>query len=171
MSRILVVDDDPEMRRLVRAYLQAAGHTVTLAPDGKAAASAASQEPPDLIVTDIQMPLLDGFGLFDAVRSDPRTARVPVVIMTAHDNREMLLKALRAGVDDFIGKPFDRVDLMKIVGERLKPPATGAPPSAVAAATAPPAPAAAPAAAAAPREVAVSVAACEVCASRPSPRS
>ena len=126
MSRILVVDDDSDMRDVVCAYLKAAGYTVDLAHDGEAGVRAAIQEPPDLIVTDIQMPKLDGFGLFNAVRSNPRTAHVPVVILTAHNNRELLLKALRLGVDDFVGKPFNSAELLKAVADRLKPrPAIG----------------------------------------------
>ena len=121
MSRILVVDDSSDLRDLVRAYLQAAGHTVELAYDGEAGLKAAIKEPPDLILTDIQMPRLDGFGLFSAVRSNPRTAGVPVIMLTAHNSREMLVKALRAGVDDFLGKPFNSADLLKTVADRLKP--------------------------------------------------
>lgn len=121
MSRILVVDDSADLRDLVRAYLQAAGHTVELAYDGEAGLKAATREPPDLILTDIQMPRMDGFGLFSAVRSNPRTAGVPVIMLTAHNSREMLVKALQAGVDDFLGKPFNSADLLKTVADRLKP--------------------------------------------------
>jgi len=121
MSRILVVDDDPDLRALVGTYLKAAGHAVDFAEDGVAGAAAAARQPPDLIVTDFQMPRMDGFGLFNAVRADPRSARVPVIMVTAHGSREMLNKALELGIDDFVTKPFERGDLLQIVADRLKP--------------------------------------------------
>ena len=137
MSLILVVDDSPEIRQLVRAYLQAAGHTVRVAPDGQAGLESAMMNLPDLIITDVRMPFRDGFGLLDAVRADRRMGHVPVMMMTAYNSREILAKALHAGVNEFIGKPFDRVDLMRLVGECLRAPVARAPvaraPAAVAA--------------------------------------
>lgn len=123
MSRILVVDDDPDMRALVGAYLKAAGHAVEFAEDGVAGAQAMLRQLPDLVVTDFQMPRLDGFGLFNAIRSDRRAVGVPVVMLTAHNSREMMLKALHLGLDDFLGKPVTQAELLRVVGERLKAPA------------------------------------------------
>ena len=126
MSRILIVDDSHDLRVLVEAYLKSVGHTVTLANDGEEGVRAATGQPPDLILTDFQMPRLDGFGLFGAVRSDPRTAHVPVIMLTAHNRREMLGKALRAGVDDFLGKPFKKEELLDAVAVALKGAASAA---------------------------------------------
>jgi CheY-like chemotaxis protein len=121
MSRVLVVDDDPDLRALVGAYLKAAGHVVEFAVDGVEGVEAAARRLPELIVTDFQMPRMDGFGLFNAVRANPRAANVPVVMLTAHNSREMMNKALSLGVDDFLGKPITRDELVRVVAERLHP--------------------------------------------------
>src|SRR5262245_9881349 len=115
MSRVLVVDDDPDIRALVGAYLKAGGHGAEFAEDGEAGVAAATAQAFDLILTDVRMPRLDGFGLFNALRSNPGTAQVPVIMFTAHYSRELLIKALSAGVDDFIGKPVTGPELMQVV--------------------------------------------------------
>ena len=84
MSRILVVDDDPDIRNLVGAYLTADGHTVEFAVNGILGIGAALGDMPDLIVTDFQMPGMDGFALFNAVRANAEK-KVPVVMITTFD--------------------------------------------------------------------------------------
>lgn len=119
MSRILVVDDDPDMRALVATVLKSKGHQVELAEDGAAAVAALAKALPDLVVTDFQMPRMDGFGLFNAIRANPRAAAVPVVMITAHNSREMMLKALGLGIDEFLGKPVTPAELLRVVEGRL----------------------------------------------------
>lgn len=119
MSSILIVEDSQDMRDLVSGYLQAEGHSVTSVKSGKEGLRIVADLKPDLIVSDIMMPGLDGFGVFEAVRSDPRTASIPVVFLTAMNDRETLLRALRAGVDDFVSKPFQRAELVSVVARRL----------------------------------------------------
>src|SRR4029079_15627739 len=106
MSRILVVDDDADLRALVGVYLKAAGHTVEFAPDGVAGAEAAARQPPELIISDFQMPRMDGFSLFNAGRGNPKSARLSVIMLTAHHSPEMMAKALRLGIDEFLAKPI-----------------------------------------------------------------
>lgn len=127
MSRILVVDDDRDMRALIGTYLEAAGHAVEFASDGQVALEAVSRRVPDLILTDFQMPRMDGFGLFNAIRSHPRASRVPVVMVTAHNSREMMQKALSLGIDEFLGKPITKDDLLRVVAKGLKPQAPAEP--------------------------------------------
>jgi serine/threonine-protein kinase PpkA len=128
MSRILVVDDSPDIRQLIRTYLQADGHVARLATDGQSGLEAAMMDLPDLIISDVRMPFMDGFGLLDAVRADRRMANVSFMMMTAYNSPEILAKALRAGVNEFISKPFDRVELMKMVGQALRAQGMLAPP-------------------------------------------
>lgn len=116
MARILVVDDDPDIRDLLGVYLKADGHTPDFADSGVTAMQAAARTVPDLILTDYQMPQMDGFALFSAIRSTPQTARVPVVMLTAHNSRALMLKALGMGLDDFLGKPITREELARVVG-------------------------------------------------------
>lgn len=125
MSYILVVDDDPDMRALIGAYLTAAGHEVDFAADGVAATEHLWRRVPDLVVTDFQMPRMDGFSLFNAIRAQKSASRVPVVMVTAHNSRDMMQKALGLGIDDFLGKPITQADLVRVVTERLKPVAPG----------------------------------------------
>jgi serine/threonine-protein kinase PpkA len=121
MSRILVVDDDPDIRGLLAAYLKADGHSVEFAEDGVAGAASAVRFVPDLVVADFQMPRMDGFALFNALRSTPATAKVPVIMLTAHNSPTLMIKALGMGLDDVVGKPVTREDLNKVVSHLLKP--------------------------------------------------
>lgn len=120
MSRILVVDDDPDIRHLLGTYLKADGHAVEFAVNGIAGIGAALAAMPDLIVTDFQMPGMDGFALFNAVRANAEK-KVPVVMITAHHSRALMQKALGLGIDDFIGKPITRDELARIVAPLVAP--------------------------------------------------
>ena len=119
MANILFVDDNIEVRQLVQRYLEEEGHRVVPADNGRQAQRIAPEMRPDLIVTDIMMPKLDGFGFFEAVRADPKTAKTPVIFLTALNNPETLRKALKAGVDDFISKPFERAELIRVITQQL----------------------------------------------------
>jgi CheY-like chemotaxis protein len=121
MSRILVVDDDPDIRALIATYLRPEGHAVEFAEDGARGLETATSLVPDLVLADFQMPRMDGFALFSALRANPKTARVPVVMLTAHHSRALMLKALAKGLDDFVGKPVTREDLVKVVARLVKP--------------------------------------------------
>ena len=121
MGRILVVDDDPDIRSLLAAYLTVDGHSVEFAEDGVAGAASAVRFVPDLVVADFQMPRMDGFALFNALRSTPATAKVPVIMLTAHSSPTLMIKALGMGLDDVVSKPVTREDLNKVVAHLLKP--------------------------------------------------
>ncbi len=108
---ILVVDDEANNRKTLQSLLQPLGHQVELAVDGTSALDRASALAPDLILLDVMMPGLDGFEVCRRVRANPALAEVPVILVTALDDRASRLSGLEAGADDFVTKPFDRTEL------------------------------------------------------------
>ncbi len=123
MSRILVVDDEPRIVDVVRAYLEREGHAVEVANDGDAALAAARATPPDLIVLDVMLPGRTGFDVLRALRaeSDPGPA---VILLTARDDVIDRVAGLELGADDYVTKPFEPRELVARVGavlRRLRP--------------------------------------------------
>lgn len=109
--RVIVAEDEAVTLEFMRELLDA-HYAVETVPDGRAALEAVGRDPlPDLILSDLAMPRLDGLGLLRALRQDPRTARIPVVFITAHDDEATRLMGLEEQVDDFIGKPVRRREL------------------------------------------------------------
>jgi len=107
---VLVVDDAPEARRALRRSLEAFGHEVVEAQDGHEGLALAGRNV-DLILLDVEMPGLDGFAFMERLRADPERFNLPVIMVTGHDHREQRLQAVASGVNDFIGKPFDLLEL------------------------------------------------------------
>ena len=89
-------------------------------PDGEAALAAARARPPDLVLADVMMPRLDGFGLLSALRADPRTATIPVILLSARAGEESRVEGLEAGADDYLVKPFSARELLARVGAHLE---------------------------------------------------
>ena len=118
-ARVLVVDDNADMRDYV-AGLLAPDHAVSTADDGEEALAAVRREVPDLVLTDVMMPRLDGFGLLAALRADPATARVPVVMLSARAGEEATVEGLEAGADDYLVKPFSALELRARVRANLE---------------------------------------------------
>ena len=118
--RILVADDDWLNRDLLKAYLSTSGCEVITAVDGREALDAALKQPPDLALIDVQMPRMDGLALCQALKTNPSTRFVPVVIVTALDTEEEKLKALEVGADDFVTKPYSSVILLTRVRSLLR---------------------------------------------------
>lgn len=110
MARILVVDDEPDIRRILALALERAGHVVVVASDGAEAAGLHERDQFDLIVSDLLMPGLDGIQLAKVVRSDPR-CNIPILLVTASASPQDLVDAHRAGVTAHLGKPFGLVEL------------------------------------------------------------
>jgi putative two-component system response regulator len=119
-ARILVVDDEERNRRLLAAMLEADGYLVLEAADGEQALALARQSAPDLILLDIMMPGMDGFEVARALKADHATRPVPVVMVTALDDRESRLRGLEAGAEEFITKPVDRNELRVRVRNLLR---------------------------------------------------
>ncbi len=109
---VLVADDDTSIRDYLSATLTAMGYWVETASDGEEALRRIARDRPDLLVLDIHMPNIDGHGVTDALRKDPATVDLPILMVTALDARVERLKAVDLGVDDFITKPLDRAELV-----------------------------------------------------------
>ena len=110
-GKILVVDDDPLGRDTIEALLAPEGYDLLTASSGLDALTQASRTTPDLILLDIMMPGMDGYEACRRLRSDPAVSEVPIILITALDDRESKLQGIRAGADDFVSKPIDRVEL------------------------------------------------------------
>jgi DNA-binding response OmpR family regulator len=116
--KIVVIEDDEAIRGLVATFLRAGGHTVVPSGDPVGARELIRREAPDLVLCDIAMPDLDGYGVLRALQNDPETAHYPVVFLTAHREFTERVEAFRFGVVDYITKPFTRDVLLRRV-ERL----------------------------------------------------
>ncbi|RKH69687.1 ATP-binding protein [Corallococcus aberystwythensis] len=117
-GRVLLADDNADMREYVGRLL-GAHWTVEMVADGEAALQAALARPPDLILSDVMMPGLDGFGLLQALRADERTRTVPVILLSARAGEEAQEEGLTAGADDYLVKPFSTRDLLSRVTAQL----------------------------------------------------
>jgi signal transduction histidine kinase/DNA-binding response OmpR family regulator len=116
--RILLADDNADMREYVRRLLSER-YEVETAADGEAALGAARARTPDLVLTDVMMPRLDGFGLLKALREDPATSVVPVILLSARAGEESRVEGIEAGADDYLVKPFAARELLARVGTHL----------------------------------------------------
>ncbi|MBW7882831.1 MAG: response regulator [Caldilineaceae bacterium] len=110
-SVILVVDDAPAGRETMEALLYSPSYELHFASNGPEALSLASKKRPDLILLDVMMPGMDGFEVCRRLRLDPDLAEIPVILVTALDDRNSRLQGIDAGADDFITKPFDSAEL------------------------------------------------------------
>lgn len=120
MSRVLVADDNPVSRELIREILEPLDCEVLEAADGSEALETIRQALPDLVLLDIQMPVMDGFSVLQALRGDPRFATVRVAAITAYAMQGDREKALTAGFDDYITKPIHAATLRTRVGALLR---------------------------------------------------
>src|SRR5437867_4455861 len=118
-SRILLSDDNADMRNYVQRLL-GDRYEVRAVPDGTAALAAAREEAPDLVLSDVMMPGLDGFGLLRELRQDERTAGVPVILLSARAGEEATVDGLAAGADDYVVKPFSARELIARVRTHLQ---------------------------------------------------
>ena len=106
-QRILVVDDDKQIARLIRSYLEQAGFQVNVAHDGETALHALRRERPDLVVLDLMLPDRDGWDVTRTVRSDPSLAATPIIMVTARVEDTDRIVGLELGADDYVTKPFN----------------------------------------------------------------
>ncbi|MEQ1578162.1 MAG: response regulator, partial [Hyphomicrobium sp.] len=105
--RVLVIDDEITQRMLVKEYLEEAGHLVRLSEDGKRGFKMATATNPDIILLDLMLPSIDGYSLCKSLKSNPGTAEIPVILITASREADVIEKGLAAGADDFVTKPVD----------------------------------------------------------------
>jgi DNA-binding response OmpR family regulator len=112
MPKILIVDDDVSITELMKALVSMDGHQPTTVNDSTKAIEVANSVHPDLITLDLMMPGLTGFELCDLLHNDPKFANVPIVIISARDDRESKERAIEMGAKDYITKPFGVDELM-----------------------------------------------------------
>lgn len=115
MKRILVVDDQPSLRRLMDVVLSDAGFEVELAEGGEQALRRIGTAPPEVCVLDVMMPRVDGWEVLRAIRDDPSTAELPVVLLTAKGEPGDRLRGWELGCDAYVAKPFDPPDVVQEV--------------------------------------------------------
>jgi two-component system KDP operon response regulator KdpE len=116
-SSILVVDDEAQIRRTLRLVLRANGFGVAEADTGQAALEALASRPFDLLILDLVLPDIDGVEVCQSLR---RWSRLPVIVLSAYGEEEMKIRALRAGADDFVSKPFSAAELLARIGSALR---------------------------------------------------
>ena len=122
-SWVLVVDDDDDIRGLIRALLERAGHEVIEAPEGRSGLRELYAGSPDLVILDVAMPGLDGWATLERIRE---VSDVPVLMLTARDAELERVRGLRGGADDYVVKPFGRQELLARVDVLLRRPRSGA---------------------------------------------
>ena len=120
MPQILVVEDDPDIADLIRHYLEKSGHAVQLLGSGAAVLPKVRGERPDLIVLDLMLPGLDGLMVCQALRSDPLTAAIPIIMVTARGDEADRIAGLELGADDYVTKPFSAKELAARVSALLR---------------------------------------------------
>jgi CheY-like chemotaxis protein len=120
MSRILVIDDNTDIRENTAEILSLAGYETHTAENGKKGIEAAIKQKPNLIICDIMMPELDGYGVLHLLKKNPETENIPFIFLTAKAERNDFRKGMEMGADDYITKPFDDLELLKAVEIRLK---------------------------------------------------
>lgn len=118
---ILVVDDDPDTRDLLRFMLEDEGAIVTVAPNAKEALSILERQFPTLLVSDVAMPEMDGFELIGRVRELPKGEALPAIALTAYAREEDRQQALSSGFNDYLTKPIDPLELIRIVQQYCAP--------------------------------------------------
>lgn len=120
MKNILLIEDNLEVRENTAEILELAGYHVTTATNGKEGVESALSSTPDLIICDIMMPVLDGYGALHLLNRNDVTAAVPFIFLTAKAERVDMRKGMEMGADDYITKPFDDIELLNAVEGRLK---------------------------------------------------
>jgi two-component system alkaline phosphatase synthesis response regulator PhoP len=119
-QQILVVDDNPEVVRLMRAYLEQAGYKVLVAYDGETAIHVLRREKPDLLLLDLMLPNRDGWDITRLVRSDPTLAHIPIIMLTARVEDTDKIIGLEIGADDYVTKPYNPREVVARVRARLR---------------------------------------------------
>lgn len=114
-KKILAIDDSRTMRSMLEQALTQAGYEVDLAEDGQQGLERLAESDPDLIITDINMPRLDGFGVIEGVRAQPRHRALPILVLTTESGADLKARARDAGATGWIVKPFDEVKLVAAI--------------------------------------------------------
>jgi len=119
MKKILVIEDEPEMRRNLVTILRLEKYHPVAAENGRIGVELAKKEKPDLILCDVMMPELDGYGVLDALRGDAGTITVPFIFLTAKGEKPDIRAGMNLGADDYLTKPVAKADLLAAIRSRL----------------------------------------------------
>jgi len=120
MSKVVFCEDDPMIRKLVQAAMRSTTHDVHIAEDGKRGLDLIERVRPDVVFSDVAMPVMDGFELADAMRAMPDIAHIPIVFMTASVQRQQIEECFRHGAAGHLAKPFTMADLRARVAQYSK---------------------------------------------------
>jgi DNA-binding NarL/FixJ family response regulator len=120
MKRILVIEDEPEMRRNIATLLRYHDYEPIVAENGRAGVEAARQQTPDLVLCDVMMPEMDGYGVLQALQADALLARIPFIFLTAKGEKDDLRSGMNLGADDYLTKPVANADLVRAIEARLR---------------------------------------------------
>jgi DNA-binding NarL/FixJ family response regulator len=120
MKRILIIDDQPQMRRNLATILEMEGYQVATAENGARGVAMAKKTPPDLILCDVMMPELDGFGVLHALHEDKETTTIPFIFLTAKGEKTDLRAGMNLGADDYLTKPVSREELLFALKARFE---------------------------------------------------
>jgi DNA-binding response OmpR family regulator len=120
MKKILLIEDNPEVRENTSEILSLANYNVISAENGKIGVDLAQKEKPDLIICDIMMPELDGYGVLHILGKNEQTANIPFIFLTAKTEKIDIRKGMNLGADDYLTKPFDDTDLLNAIETRLR---------------------------------------------------
>jgi two-component system, OmpR family, alkaline phosphatase synthesis response regulator PhoP len=120
-GRVLVVDDDPRIVAVVRTTLERQGLEIATASNGAECLLAVGASPPNVIVLDVTMPIMDGWQVLRVLRESPATADLPVIMLTAHGEDDAVARGLEAGAHLYLTKPFNTEELLAAVTRLLEP--------------------------------------------------
>lgn len=120
MKKILVIEDNLDVRETLEEVLELSGYNVSTAEDGAVGAKKALENTPDLIICDVMMPKLDGFGVLNILSKRPETTDIPFIFLTAKAEKEDFRRGMNLGADDYITKPFYKDELLQVIETRLK---------------------------------------------------
>jgi len=119
VGRILIIDDEPELVKAVEVRLKASGYDVEVAYDGKAGIDKAKEVRPDLILLDFVMPMMDGYEVARELMADIEIKQIPIVVLTASQQKDLKARFREIGINAFIVKPFETSDLLNMVNKYL----------------------------------------------------
>ncbi len=120
MNKILVIEDEPEMRRNLATILRLENFSPLTAENGRIGVESARKNRPDVILCDVMMPELDGYGVIAALRTDPETAAIPFIFLTAKGEKPDIRAGMNLGADDYLTKPVAKADLLAAIRSRLE---------------------------------------------------
>ena len=120
MKKILIIEDEPEMRRNITMLLRYRGYEPIVAENGRKGLELAQREKPDLILCDVMMPELDGHGVLHALQQDAELALIPFIFLTAKGEKEDLRNGMELGADDYLTKPVANTELVRAIEARLR---------------------------------------------------